>query len=63
MATAEVLAAVDDAEAAASEPELLLGLALADGSDAGFGAAAGADVAGAVPLGEVEGEVEQHDFP
>ena len=51
----EVLAAEDDAGAGASE----LGLLLADGSDAGFGVAAGADVAGAVPLGEVE----QHDFP
>jgi hypothetical protein len=49
------VAAEDDAGAGASE----LGLLLADGSDAGFGAAAGADVAGAVPLGEVE----QHDFP
>lgn len=55
MTAAEVLAAEDDAGAAASELELVL----ADGSDAGFGAAAGADVAGAVPLGEVE----QHDFP
>jgi len=43
-------------------PELALGLADADGSDEGFGAAAGAagaDVAGPVPLGEFE----QHDFP
>ncbi len=55
MVAAEVLAAEDDAGAGASE----LGLVLADGSDAGFGVAAGADVAGAVPLGEVE----QHDFP
>jgi hypothetical protein len=55
----EVLAAEDDAEAAVSEPELLLGLVPADGSDAGLGAAAGVDVAGAVP----SGEVEQHDFP
>lgn len=61
MAEAEVLAAEDDAEAAV-EPELLLGLAPADGSDEAFGAAAGAagaDVAGAMPLGEVE----QHDLP
>jgi hypothetical protein len=55
VATVEVLAAEDDAEAGASE----LGLLLADGSDAGFGVAAGVDVAGAVPLGELE----QHDFP
>jgi len=55
VAAAEVLAAEDDAGAAASE----LGLELAEGSDAGLGAAAGADAAGAVPLGEVE----QHDFP
>lgn len=54
-----MLAAEDDARADASELELVLRLLLADGSDAGFGVAAGADVDGAVPLGEVE----QHDFP
>ena len=53
------VAAEVDAGAVALGPVLAVGLALADGSDAGFGAAAGADVAGAVPLGEVE----QHDFP
>ena len=45
------MAAEDDAGAVASE----LGLLLADGSDAGFGVAAGADVAGAVPLKNGEG--------
>lgn len=57
----EVLAVDGDADPAAFEPELAPGLADADGSD-GFGAVdgvAGADVAGAVPLGEVE----QHDLP
>jgi hypothetical protein len=53
----EAPAAEFDAGAVAWEPEL--GVALADGSDAGFGVAAGAGVAGAVPFGEVE----QHDFP
>lgn len=58
----EVLAVDGDADPAAFEPELAPGLADADGSDEGFGAVdgvAGADVAGAVPLGEVE----QHDLP
>jgi len=55
VAAAEVSAAEVDAGAGASELVLLL----ADGSDAGFGVAAGADVAGALPLGEAE----QHDFP
>ena len=58
----EALSAEVDAEAVALGPVLAVGLALADGSDEDFGAeagAAGADVAGAVPLGEVE----QHDFP
>jgi hypothetical protein len=58
----EALAAEVDAEAVALEPELAVGLALADGSDEDFGAeagAAGADVAGAVLFGEGE----QHDFP
>lgn len=62
LAVVELFAAEADAEAVALEPELALGLALADGSDEDFGAAAGAagaDVAGAVPFGEVE----QHDFP
>ena len=59
----EALAAEVDAGAVAFEPEPALGLALADGSDAGFGVAVGAEVAGAVPFGEVDGEVEQHDFP
>ena len=62
----ELLAAEVDAGAVALEPEPALGLAFADGSDEGFGAGvggAGADVVGAVPFGEVEGEVEQHDFP
>ena len=57
------MVAVEALAAFALELELALGLALADGSDAGFGVAAGADVVGAVPFGEAEGEVEQHDFP
>ena len=61
-----VLAAEVDAGAVVLEPEPALGLAPADGSVEDFGAvagAAGADVAGAVPFGEVEGDVEQHAFP
>jgi hypothetical protein len=58
----EPLTAEDDAEAVPSEPEFAAGLVAADRSAAGLGDAAGApgaDVAGVVPLGEVE----QHDFP
>lgn len=57
------MAAEVDAGAVALEPESALGLALAEGSDEDFGAVAGADVAGALPFGEVEGDVEQHAFP
>lgn len=59
------MTAEDDADVAPSEPELAVGLAAADGSEAGFGDAAGAaggGVAGEPLLGEL-GEAEQQDLP